>query len=606
MTELDDHELLAEFARSESEEAFATLVTRHVSLVYSAARRFSGNPHHAQEITQVVFIILARKAGSLRRCKLLAGWLYQTARLTAASFVRGEIRRERREQEAYMQSTLNEPNAAAWELIAPLLDEAMGRLSETDRNALVLRFFENRSAHQVGAALKLSEPAAHKRVTRALEKLRKLFTKRGVTLTATLIANAVAVNSVQAAPVGLAVTVAAAAAKGTAVAASITALVEGTTKTMTWLKLKCAAGVGVAALLVGSVVTVALAITGDNVRAADGFEVMGYLTYTSFNAPGKPRSKAVMMFDVKVAGESWLIRTEPVLHGKGGMGFYEASSTTKDCVVSLTALDSAYKSSESPFQKLRAQLMESNKDDVYFTNPPFVIPAAISNVFRTTVPNPSNSVGNVAVARVVSGKNPPVDSSYAAFLWFAFSPPRVQIDGTNKLLLQIWDDGNPLKARLRRATWNQYAESPHLVSSAVYAWEGKYLLPSGKLDDIDVSDVSKPLEMAVRYEVEEATNFSAFRLPLNFRMTRFNTKRLEKEEPGVSSSVVASVVKVGPFSSAKFLEVRAPGKTYVSDYRFSDGELNPRPRNYLIEPKSGSLLGQIQKSAPYAGSSEQR
>jgi hypothetical protein len=353
-------------------------------------------------------------------------------------------------------------------------------------------------------------------------------------------------------------------------------------------------------------VTAALTGTGDSVRAVDGYEVMGYLTYTSFNAPGKPRSKAVMMFDVKVAGESWLIRTEPVLQGKGGIGFYEASSSPKDCVVSLTAFDSAYKSSESPFQKLRAQLMESNKDDVYFTNPPFVIPAAISNVFRTTIPDPSNSVGNVAVARVVSGKTPPVDSSYAAFLWFAFTPPNVQIDGTNKMLLQIWDDGNPLQTRLRRATWNRFAESPHLVSAAVYAWEGKYLLPSGKLDDIDVSDVSKPLEIAVRYEVAEATNFSVFRLPLNFRLTRFNTERLGNDEPGVSSSVVASVVKASRFSSAKFLEVKAPGKTYVSDYRFSDGELNPRPLNYLIESKSGSLLGQIQKSAPYAGSSKQR
>jgi len=236
MNELDDHELLAEFARGESEEAFAALVTRHVSLVYSAALRFSGNPHHAQEITQAVFIILARKAGSLRRCKLLAGWLYQTARLTAASFVKGEIRRQRREQEAYMQSTLNEPNAAAWEQIAPLLDEAMGHLGETDRNAIILRFFENKTAQQVGAALELSEPATHKRVTRALEKLRKFFTKRGVSLTATIIAGAVSANSVQAAPVGLAVMVTAAAAKGAGISAVMTTLVEGTMKIMTWIE----------------------------------------------------------------------------------------------------------------------------------------------------------------------------------------------------------------------------------------------------------------------------------------------------------------------------------------------------------------------------------
>ena len=109
MTELDDHELLAEYARTESEAAFAALVARYVNLVYSAALRFTGNPHHAEEITQAVFIILARKAGGLRRGTVLSGWLYQTARLTAANFVKGEIRRQRREQEAYMQSTLTEP-----------------------------------------------------------------------------------------------------------------------------------------------------------------------------------------------------------------------------------------------------------------------------------------------------------------------------------------------------------------------------------------------------------------------------------------------------------------------------------------------------------------
>jgi DNA-directed RNA polymerase specialized sigma24 family protein len=123
MPELDDHELLAEFASSESETAFAALVARYVNLVYSAGLRFTGNRHHAEESTQAVFIILARKAGSLRRGVVLGGWLYQTARLTAANFMKREIRRQQREQEAYMQSTLNGPDAAAWEQIAPFLDE---------------------------------------------------------------------------------------------------------------------------------------------------------------------------------------------------------------------------------------------------------------------------------------------------------------------------------------------------------------------------------------------------------------------------------------------------------------------------------------------------
>jgi RNA polymerase sigma factor (sigma-70 family) len=258
MTELNDHELLAEFARSGSEVAFATLTARHVNLVYSAALRFCGDAQHCEEITQAVFIILARKAGKLSPRVVLSGWLYQTARLTAANLVKGEIRRQRREQEAYMQSTLNETTAAAWAQLAPLLDEAMGRLGETDRNAVVLRFFENKTAAEVAAALKLTEAAAHKRVNRALEKLRKIFSKRGVALSATIIAGAVAANSAQAAPAGLAATVTAAAAKGVSISATLTTLVKTTMKTMTWLKIKFAIGVGVTALLAGGVATVAV------------------------------------------------------------------------------------------------------------------------------------------------------------------------------------------------------------------------------------------------------------------------------------------------------------------------------------------------------------
>jgi RNA polymerase sigma factor (sigma-70 family) len=241
MTELDDEELLVRYASGGSEAAFASLAARYVNLVFSAALRFTGDAHHAEEITQAVFVILARKAGSLRRGTVLSGWLYQTARLTAANFVKGEIRRRRREQEAYMQSTLTEPDAATWQQVAPKLDEAMGRLSEADRNAVVLRYFENKTSQEVAVTLKITEAAAHKRVSRAVDRLRTF-------LTTTALAGAVAANSVQAAPAGVAATVAAA-AKGTMISATITTLVEGTMKTMTWLKLKFAAGIGAATLL---------------------------------------------------------------------------------------------------------------------------------------------------------------------------------------------------------------------------------------------------------------------------------------------------------------------------------------------------------------------
>jgi RNA polymerase sigma factor (sigma-70 family) len=242
MPALDDHELLAEFARSGCEPAFSALVERYVNLVYSTALRCTGNPHSAEEIAQAVFIILSRKGGKLSSRIVLSGWLYQTTRFTAANFLKGEIRRARREQEAYMQTILDEPDGTAWNEITPLLDEAMGKLGETDRNAVVLRFFENKTAAEVAAKLKLTEPAAHKRVSRALEKLRKIFAKRGVSLTTAILAGAISVNSVHAAPVGLAKTISAVAiAKGATASTSTLTLIKGALKIMAWTKAKTAA-----------------------------------------------------------------------------------------------------------------------------------------------------------------------------------------------------------------------------------------------------------------------------------------------------------------------------------------------------------------------------
>jgi RNA polymerase sigma factor (sigma-70 family) len=261
MNELDDHQLLAQFARESSETAFATLVRRYLNLVFSAARRHADSDHAAEEITQAVFIILARKAGDLSPRTVLSGWLWQTARLAAANHRRAEVRRARREQEAYMQSQLNDPQSdPTWQAIAPLLDDALGQLGGRDRDALVLRFFENKNLREVGQALGASEDAAKMRVNRALDKLRKIFSKHGVALTATIIAGAVSANAVQAAPASLAVTVTAA-AQGASFSATLTTLVKGTMKTMTWLKLKFAVGAGVTALLVGGVAAVAVSQT---------------------------------------------------------------------------------------------------------------------------------------------------------------------------------------------------------------------------------------------------------------------------------------------------------------------------------------------------------
>jgi RNA polymerase sigma factor (sigma-70 family) len=250
MPDANDMDLLREYARDHSEPAFAGLVQRHINLVYSVALRYTGNSEDAQDVTQAVFIILARKAASLRDRTVLTGWLYETTRFTAARFIRTRVRRQIREQEAYMQSSLNEPDTSSvWRQLSPLLEEAMTQLGEKDRALLALRFFENQSGAETAAALGIQEWAVHKRTSRAVEKLRTFFGRRGVSVSAGVLIAAVSANSLQAAPAGLAVTVTAAAVKGAAVSGSTLTLIKGALKLMAWAKAKTAIIIGAAAIL---------------------------------------------------------------------------------------------------------------------------------------------------------------------------------------------------------------------------------------------------------------------------------------------------------------------------------------------------------------------
>jgi RNA polymerase sigma factor (sigma-70 family) len=232
MDPTDDNALLRLYAESGSDEAFATLVSRHVNLVYSVALRQVGNPHQAEEITQAVFITLARKAGRLRVVTSLSSWLFETTRLTAHNYVRSEIRRCCRDHEAHMQSTLNESGDEIWPKIAPLLDTAVAALGEKDRRAVVLRFYEGRNHREIAQALGASEDAAEKRVERALEKLQRFFRKQGIDSTTAALGAVIATNCVHAAPTALAQTAAAAAVAKAAADSSVLTLAKAALVTM--------------------------------------------------------------------------------------------------------------------------------------------------------------------------------------------------------------------------------------------------------------------------------------------------------------------------------------------------------------------------------------
>jgi RNA polymerase sigma factor (sigma-70 family) len=199
---MSDLELLDQYARENRQEAFVTLLERHLKLVYSAALRQVRSPELAEEVAQSVFADLARNARKLRPGTILTAWLYQVTRRAAIDVVRRESRRQLREKIASDMINMNS-NSPDWTGIEPLLDEAMDALEPSDRTAILLRYFEEQSLREVGQALGISEDAAQKRVSRALDQLRAFFSDRGRTVGAGGLAAVLAANAAQSAPAGL-------------------------------------------------------------------------------------------------------------------------------------------------------------------------------------------------------------------------------------------------------------------------------------------------------------------------------------------------------------------------------------------------------------------
>ncbi len=226
MKGLSDIELLEAYANRHSEEAFRELVERHIDVVYSAALRQLRDPHAAQEAVQSAFLTLASKAGQLPRATLIAGWLHRAVHFAARNLRRAEARRRHWEEEAAMANHTDDNEGALSDEVLPRMDGALAELGESDRDAIVLRFLQQKSLRDVAVALGTTEEAAKKRVQRALERMRSMLLRQGVTISVALLAAGLAKMPVTAAPVGWSATLAGSVAQGTLPAAASAAVSE--------------------------------------------------------------------------------------------------------------------------------------------------------------------------------------------------------------------------------------------------------------------------------------------------------------------------------------------------------------------------------------------
>jgi RNA polymerase sigma factor (sigma-70 family) len=537
MPDANDMDLVREFARHHSDAAFTELVRRHLNLVYSVARRCTGNDGDAHDVAQAVFIILARKAAGLREKTLLTGWLYETTRFAAARLLRTNARRHAREQEAYMQSTLNEADkdlsrhsaataeaAEIWTQLSPHLEAAMGKLNAADRALLVLRFYENKSGPEAAALLGIREDAAHKRVARALEKLRKIFAQRGVTLTATAIAGAVSANSVQAAPVALAKTVTAVAiVKGSIAAASTLSLVKGTMHLMTWVKLKFPVGIGLAVLLTA----VPIMTIYHNEKAE--YEVDGELTLQLLGQNNTITSEEHESFTVSIKNGKWFIVTKPQ-PGKNSANItrYEAGGDGK------TFYQVAYYDQK--------------------TLDPRSLNSAIGLIENDAVPE--NIAGN-----------------HISELWLALASSSYLNNSKNGMIEPVYyliDPSMRNEGWVEKASWNRFHDPPHLPQQVIYLNKNIVGMNGSRRVVIQPPPPFEKGFTRAIYNVEEATNIDGLTLPIRFSFKElFLNPTVTPVELETNFNIIGNVTTVRTVCERTNFIPEPTEATYVDDRRFA-------------------------------------
>jgi len=256
----EDGQLLRQYARQGSEAAFSQLIARHLNLVHSVCLREVGDASLAEDVTQVVFLLLAKKAPALGPDTRLAGWLFQTARFACKNALRREARRKLQEQRVGEQMLFGgHDENALWDRIEPGLNDALASLGAKDREAVLLRFADGLSFPELGTALGTSEDAARMRLNRAVDRLRQFFAKQGVTLSGAVLVGLLADRTAQAAPAACAAAVTKIAGSAAAVSPSVHLKLQGVLKAMTISKLKLAAIIGVGGILAASLPFMTLA-----------------------------------------------------------------------------------------------------------------------------------------------------------------------------------------------------------------------------------------------------------------------------------------------------------------------------------------------------------
>ena len=267
---MQDSALLTQYVQNNSEAAFSQLLARHLPLVLRTCRRELASESLAEDAAQVVFLLLARKAHTLRAGPSLAGWLYQTSVFVAKDIRKQEARRKHR-QEAVMQETIHAQTAPAseWNTIEPHLNAALSALKPADRDAVLLRFLEGHTLAETGHLLGISEDAARMRVSRALEKLRRYLTAHGAAVTGVVLAALLTTEAARPLPADAAsaVTQGTLQALANGPTPNVLLLSRGVSHTMKIIKIKYAALSGLVLLAGASVPSLVYAFSPHKLKA---------------------------------------------------------------------------------------------------------------------------------------------------------------------------------------------------------------------------------------------------------------------------------------------------------------------------------------------------